>query len=151
MDRALEARPTDWLATGMCLHIYVGLAILCHNAIAGHYARVGWTDPPVLRPRLLRSVDRNKDQTYYLSSVPETKLRRVSIYHVCQFPRRRSCLPNTKALFPVGNLTKVEVRKLARIHGLPTAARDESMGICFVGQKRRFNAFLCRRIPVLAR
>jgi len=109
MDRALEAQPTDWLATG-------------------HYARVGWADPPALRPRLLRSADRNKDQTYYLSSVPETKLRR--------------------ALFPVGNLTKVEVRNLARIHDLPTAARDESMGICFVGQKQqRFNAFLSNYIP----
>ena len=132
----------------MCLYVYVGLAILCYNVIAGHYARVGRTDPPALRPRLLRSADRNKDQTYYLSSVPETKLRRVSTYRVC--PRIRSCLPNTKALFPVGNLTKVEVRNLARIHGLPTAARDESMGICFVGQKQRFNAFLGRRIPVLA-
>lgn len=43
----------------------------------GHYAQVSWTTGLNPRPRLVRSADMNKDQTYYLSSVPETKLRRV--------------------------------------------------------------------------
>ena len=89
-----------------------------------------------------------KDQTYYLSSVPESRLRRVSIHYV--YCSRHLCPPNTKALFPIGNLAKPEVRSLARTFGLHTASRDESMGICFVGQKRRFDAFLCERISTVS-
>lgn len=108
MDSVLTPGSNNWLATG-------------------HYAQVSWTDPPSPRPRLMRSADRNKDQTYYLSSVPESKLR--------------------QALFPIGHLTKPAVRDLAREHGLPTASRDESMGICFVGQKQRFDTFLSSYLP----
>lgn len=91
----------------------------------GHYARKGWETPPgslMPRPQLLRSSDPTKDQNYYLSAIPEEGLER--------------------ALFPLGELTKAEVRKTANAAGLPTAQRDESMGICFVGQKRKFNEFL---------
>lgn len=70
----------------------------------------------------MRAVDRHKDQTYYLSGVPEAAL--------------------AKAIFPLGELTKPEVRELASKYGLPTASREESMGICFVGEKRRFSDFL---------
>jgi tRNA-5-taurinomethyluridine 2-sulfurtransferase len=73
---------------------------------------------------LLRAKDRRKDQTYYLSGINERGL---------------AC-----ALFPIGHLEKREVRALAQEWGLPTAERAESMGICFVGEKRRFNDFIGR-------
>lgn len=96
----------------------------------GHYARKDWqehNDTLLHRPRLLRARDLSKDQTYYLSSMPESSL--------------------TRALFPLGEMQKKEVRKLALNWGLPTAAKEESMGVCFVGEKRKFNEFLSRYIP----
>ncbi|KAF8625580.1 hypothetical protein AX15_005301 [Amanita polypyramis BW_CC] len=90
----------------------------------GHYARKDWSGS---RPRLLRAADRNKDQSYYLSSISEGGLRR--------------------ALFPLGHLTKPQVRELAKKYQLPTAERPESMGICFVGEKARFSNFLSSYIP----
>lgn len=73
----------------------------------GHYART--TDG-----KLLRAKDDNKDQTYFLYRVTEDALRHT--------------------LFPLGDLTKPEVRKLAQKFGLVTASKKESMGICFVGK-----------------
>lgn len=49
---------------------------------------------------------------------------------------------NFQALFPIGHLTKPEVRALARQYDLPTASRRESMGICFVGKRGHFDEFL---------
>lgn len=91
----------------------------------GHYARKSWTGVAdgCSRPQLLRGLDPGKDQSYYLSSISEDALR--------------------SALFPLGELTKTEVRELARVHQLPTAERPESMGICFVGEKTKFNRFVC--------
>ena len=89
--------------------------------MAGHYALKGWSSD--CRPTLLRPVDRLKDQTYFLSAISEAALRR--------------------ALFPIGHLRKSEVRDLAKQHGLTTAERPDSVGICFVGEKARFNRFLC--------
>lgn len=79
----------------------------------GHYARVGWS--PEARPMLMRAKDRTKDQTYYLSSVAEAKLQH--------------------AHFALAGLLKPEVRELAAKYELPTAARKESMGICFIGTR----------------
>ena len=73
----------------------------------GHYARVE-------DGRLLMAKDANKDQTYFLYRVTKDAL--------------------TKTLFPLGGLTKPEVRSLAKEFGLVTAAKKESMGICFVGK-----------------
>lgn len=73
----------------------------------GHYARVK-------DGQLLKAKDDNKDQTYFLYRVTEAALR--------------------KTLFPLGDLTKPEVRKLAKKFGLATAGKKESMGICFVGK-----------------
>lgn len=73
----------------------------------GHYAR---TD----KQHLLRAIDDNKDQTYFLY--------------------RMSDAATAKTLFPVGNLHKPEVKALARERGLDVAAKKESMGICFVGE-----------------
>lgn len=95
--------------------------------IAGHYARKGWSseDPNAQpRPKLLRPQDRTKDQTYYLSGIPESSLSR--------------------ALFPLSQVPKAQVKEMAREWKLPTAAKPESMGICFVGEKRRFDSFICK-------
>jgi len=97
----------------------------CIDHSIGHYARKGWKTPPgssIPRPQLLRSSDPTKDQNYYLSAIQEDGLER--------------------ALFPLGEIAKADVRKIAEAAGLPTAKRDESMGICFVGQKRKFSEFL---------
>lgn len=73
----------------------------------GHYARVK-------NGKLLTAKDGNKDQTYFLYRVSEDALKHT--------------------LFPLGELTKPEVRKLAKKFGLATAEKKESMGICFVGK-----------------
>ncbi|KAI8060037.1 tRNA methyl transferase [Gongronella butleri] len=96
----LERIPTNaWLATG-------------------HYCR---TDG---HGRLLRGKERNKDQSYYLSTVNYKALQR--------------------AIFPLGDMTsKDDVKKLAQAFQLEkVAAKKESYGICFVGQQRKFSAFL---------
>src|SRR3989338_7611787 len=73
----------------------------------GHYARIRGG-------RLLEGKDKNKDQSYFLSFIKLEVLSRV--------------------LFPVGEYTKPQVRKLARKFGLPNAERKDSQGICFVGK-----------------
>ncbi len=73
----------------------------------GHYARVK-------NGKLLMAKDANKDQTYFLHRVTPYALERT--------------------IFPLGNLTKPEVRKLAEKNSLVTAQKKESMGICFVGK-----------------
>ncbi len=80
----------------------------------GHYAQVK-------NGELLRSEDLGKDQTYFLYSVKSEILREV--------------------LFPVGHLNKKEVRKIAEAHGLATAEKKDSTGICFIGE-RKFREFL---------
>ncbi|THH20893.1 hypothetical protein EW146_g548 [Bondarzewia mesenterica] len=92
----------------------------------GHYARKGYNSPSG-RPQLLRPLDRHKDQTYYLSSITEISL--------------------SKSIFPLADLRKDEVREIAKRAGLHTASREESMGICFVGEKRSFNEFLANYLP----
>lgn len=102
----------------------LGRCLVTH---VGHYARKDWeecTGARLIRPRLLRARDATKDQTYYLSSIPENGLAR--------------------ALFPLGELQKTQVRELAAKWGLPTAIKEESMGICFVGERRKFGDFLCK-------
>ena len=73
----------------------------------GHYARVQGG-------KLLRAVDDNKDQTYFLYRVTQSALE--------------------KTLFPLGEYTKPQVREMALERGLYTAGKKESMGICFVGK-----------------
>lgn len=73
----------------------------------GHYAR---TDGA----KLLRAVDENKDQTYFLYRISEDAIKHT--------------------LFPVGGMKKPEVKKLAEEHGLHNAYKKESMGVCFVGE-----------------
>lgn len=83
----------------------------------GHYARITSNDskqPSAAGYQLLTAADANKDQTYFLYRVTEVALQ--------------------KTLFPLGELTKPEVRQLAQDFGLVTAGKKESMGICFVGK-----------------
>ncbi len=81
----------------------------------GHYARVRWTPAGV---QLLRGADAHKDQSYVLSMVPQEALRRLA--------------------FPVGDLTKPEVRALARRYGLRVATKPESQDLCFTNDYRSF-------------
>ena len=86
----------------------------------GHYARIEHGSEG---PRLLRGVDDNKDQTYFLAAVARQNFERV--------------------LFPVGELTKPEVRAIAQKIGLPNHRKKDSTGICFIGE-REFQEFLSR-------
>ncbi|CAG9583211.1 unnamed protein product [Danaus chrysippus] len=98
------------------------------DAIAtGHYANTSFG--PFLENyletegvKLLRPVDKHKDQTFFLSQVKQFSLR--------------------KCMFPIANLLKSEVRDIARKEGLlPVADKKDSTGICFIG-KRRFKDFI---------
>jgi tRNA-specific 2-thiouridylase len=77
----------------------------------GHYARVS-RDEDTGRYILMQARDKNKDQSYFLFELNQLQL--------------------AKAMFPLGNLDKDEVRQVARRHGLPVAEKPESQEICFV-------------------
>jgi len=85
----------------------------------GHYARLE-------NNKLLRGVDSNKDQTYFLSQVSKEQFNNV--------------------LFPIGNMEKSEVRKIAEEYDLITAKKKDSTGICFIGE-RNFKNFLKNYLP----
>ncbi len=89
----------------------------------GHYARVRHDSD---KSYLLRGVDSNKDQTYFLCQISQAQLR--------------------KSLFPIGHLTKPEVRKIAAEANLWTAKKKDSTGICFIGE-RNFKEFLKNYLP----
>lgn len=84
----------------------------------GHYARVKEENGEFF---LLKGKDNNKDQSYFLSQLSQEQL--------------------SKSLFPVGELSKIEVRKIAIEENLPTAKKKDSTGICFIGE-RDFKNFL---------
>ncbi len=85
----------------------------------GHYARIKDN-------KLLRAIDSNKDQTYFLSQLSKKQLENV--------------------LFPIGDLEKKEVREIALKHDLITAKKKDSTGICFIGE-RNFKNFLKNYLP----
>ena len=91
----------------------------------GHHARVAF-DRRAGRYLLKKGKDKDKDQSYFLYSLTQGQLAR--------------------ALMPVGNFTKGEVREMARRLGLPIAMREESQEICFVPEGK-YPEFLSRRIP----
>jgi tRNA-specific 2-thiouridylase len=95
LDKAIELG-ADYLATG-------------------HYCRLDD------EARLLRGLDPNKDQSYFLHAVKQQAFRKV--------------------LFPIGHLQKQQVREIAKKHHLATAEKKDSTGICFIG-KRDFKPFL---------
>ena len=86
----------------------------------GHYARVRERDGLF---ELLKGVDNTKDQSYFLNRLNQFQL--------------------SKAIFPVGELCKTEVRRIAEEIGLPNAKKKDSTGICFIGE-RPFREFLHR-------
>jgi len=88
----------------------------------GHYVRSRQRQGAT---ELLRGLDPNKDQSYFLHAVPGAQL--------------------AKALFPVGELPKAEVRRIAALAGFHNHAKKDSTGICFIGE-RRFSDFLARYI-----
>ncbi|MED5407698.1 MAG: tRNA 2-thiouridine(34) synthase MnmA [Pseudomonadota bacterium] len=89
----------------------------------GHYARIG-SNPTGLT--LLKGRDPAKDQSYFLHTLGQYELGRT--------------------LFPLGEMTKTQVRRQAQVLGLPNATRKDSTGICFIGE-RRFKDFLARYLP----
>ena len=90
----------------------------------GHYARVRH-NPQTGLHELLKGVDTSKDQSYFLHRLTQAQLSRT--------------------LFPVGEIEKTEVRRLADEAGLPNARKKDSTGICFIGE-RPFREFLNRYI-----
>ncbi|MGP4123540.1 MAG: tRNA 2-thiouridine(34) synthase MnmA [Sodalis sp. (in: enterobacteria)] len=89
----------------------------------GHYVRRVDVDG---KSRLLRGLDNNKDQSYFLYTLDHQQL---------------AC-----CLFPIGEFAKPEVRRIAAELGLATAAKKDSTGICFIGE-RKFRDFLRRYLP----
>jgi tRNA-uridine 2-sulfurtransferase len=94
----------------------------------GHYARVRALKPDgtaggVGRFELLKGLDPAKDQSYFLHRLNQSQL--------------------SKTLFPLGELKKTEVRRIAAEIGLPNAKKKDSTGICFIGE-RPFREFLNR-------
>lgn len=93
----------------------------------GHYARLRRRGG---RVELLRARDRNKDQSYVLSALSQEQLQ--------------------KTIFPLGDMTKNEVRRLAADHHLPVATRPDSQDLCFITDGD-YRAFLRRHAPAVER
>jgi tRNA-specific 2-thiouridylase len=100
------------------------LALGADHIATGHYARV--RRGPGGRVELRKALDAGKDQSYFLHRLTQEQL--------------------APALFPLGELQKRDVRALARRAGLPTHAKKDSTGICFIGE-RPFRDFLARYLP----
>ena len=98
-------------------------ALGAEKIATGHYARVDFHEG---RYRLLRAVDAAKDQSYFLHALGQQQL--------------------AATLFPLGEIKKPRVRELAREAALPTHAKKDSTGICFIGE-RDFRSFLAQYIP----
>ena len=90
----------------------------------GHFCQLG--DAPDGKKQLLRGADGNKDQSYFLYMLGQNALE--------------------KAMFPVGHLTKAQVREIAADAGLANCAKKDSTGVCFIGE-RHFKPFLQQFLP----
>ncbi|APZ49025.1 tRNA 2-thiouridine(34) synthase MnmA [Jeotgalibaca sp. PTS2502] len=93
----------------------------------GHYAQVVRDEEGV--SHLLRGVDNNKDQTYFLNQLSQEQL--------------------SKTMFPLGGMEKSQVREIAAAAGLATAKKKDSTGICFIGEKN-FKTFLSTYLPAVS-
>jgi tRNA-uridine 2-sulfurtransferase len=89
----------------------------------GHYAGKSYKNNAY---QLLKCADKNKDQTYFLYTLGQE--------------------PLAKTLFPLANLTKPEVREIAKSAGFLNATKKDSTGICFIGE-RKFKRFLSTYLP----
>jgi len=101
----------------------VGRKLGAELVATGHYARLELDEQS--RPMLLRGVDPNKDQTYFLHAIAPATLRHVR--------------------FPLGGRVKPEVRAIAQANGLVNAERSESQDVCFAGPEGHFAEFLRRQ------
>ena len=90
----------------------------------GHYAQVTHDEDGTVH--MLRGVDNNKDQTYFLSQLSQEQL--------------------AKTMFPLGHMEKSEVREIAEKANLATAKKKDSTGVCFIGEKN-FKEFLGKYLP----
>ena len=97
----------------------------------GHYARIDRTvdENGIIITKMLRGIDENKDQTYFLCQLDQSQLEKV--------------------LFPIGEYTKPQIREIALKYNLKTATKKDSTGICFIGE-RDFNEFLSKYLPAQA-
>ncbi|GFZ27747.1 tRNA 2-thiouridine(34) synthase MnmA [Lactobacillus corticis] len=93
----------------------------------GHYAKVVKDQNGLVH--MVRPKDGNKDQTYFLSQLSQDQIKKV--------------------IFPLADLTKPQVRKIAEAAGLATAKKKDSTGICFIGE-RNFKKFLSEFLPAKA-
>ena len=91
----------------------------------GHYAQINESKDQF---ELLKGLDTNKDQSYFLYLLGQNEL--------------------SKSLFPIGDIDKVKVRKLAEDSGLINYAKKDSTGVCFIGEQKFFKEFLKKYIPV---
>ncbi|MCY8504896.1 tRNA 2-thiouridine(34) synthase MnmA [Bacillus atrophaeus] len=89
----------------------------------GHYARIEKTNDGA---KLLRGLDKNKDQTYFLNQLSYEQLQKV--------------------MFPIGSMDKSEVREIAKRAHLATATKKDSTGLCYIGE-RNFKEFLSNYLP----
>ncbi|MFH1712453.1 MAG: tRNA 2-thiouridine(34) synthase MnmA [Patescibacteria group bacterium] len=96
----------------------------CDVVATGHYARIKHDQDGTAH--LLSGLDNNKDQSYFLCQLSQDQLK--------------------KTMFPIGDLQKNEVRKIAHDHDLHVANKKDSQGICFVGKVEMID-FLRERIP----
>jgi tRNA-specific 2-thiouridylase len=99
------------------------MTLVADHIATGHYARVRQRGE---RFELLKAVDHTKDQSYFLHRLNQAQLART--------------------LFPLGEINKTEVRRIALELGLPNATKKDSTGICFIGE-RPFREFLNRYLP----
>ncbi len=97
----------------------------------GHYARIDRSidEKGIVTTKMLRGIDDNKDQTYFLCQLNQEQLEKV--------------------IFPIGEYTKPEIREIALKYNLKTATKKDSTGICFIGE-RDFNEFLSKYLPAQA-
>lgn len=100
------------------------LSLGAEYVATGHYARVERDADGTTH--LLRGIDNNKDQTYFLNQLSQEQL--------------------SKVMFPLGGMEKSEVRRLAEEADLATAKKKDSTGICFIGEKD-FKTFLMNYLP----
>lgn len=95
------------------------IEIGCDYIATGHYAKL-------VDGKLVKAVDTNKDQSYFLSYLTSNQL--------------------SKVLFPLGEYVKEDIRKIAHEYDLITAEKKDSTGICFIGE-RNFSEFLKNYLP----
>jgi len=122
----ITPNPDVWCNREMKFGVFLDYALSqgYETVATGHYARRRTLSDG--SPAILKGADPNKDQSYFLSLMTEAQASR--------------------AMFPAGEMLKPEVREIARRHGLPTAGKKDSQGICFIGEIR-MSDFISYYIP----